>query len=53
MRLERVVVRVWVRSVKMGAPWRQLLELDVDLLGGLQWVGKSVCLPQKPCRSEG
>ncbi|KAK3697858.1 hypothetical protein LTR37_017249 [Vermiconidia calcicola] len=42
MRLERVVVRVWVRSVKMGAPWRQLLELDVDLLGGLQWVGKSL-----------
>jgi UV radiation resistance-associated gene protein len=41
MRSEEIVVKMWVRSVKT-AGWKQLLALDAHL-GGLQYLGKSVC----------
>ena len=39
-RLDKVSVKVWVKSVKM-ADWRQLMELELDLRS-LQYLGKSV-----------
>jgi UV radiation resistance-associated gene protein len=41
MRSEDIVVKVWVRSLKM-AGWKQLLSLDAHLRD-LQYLGKSVC----------
>ena len=40
-RLGRVEVRVWVRSVRKGGEWRQLLDLELDLRT-VQYLGKSV-----------